>query len=233
MSARPGTDPALVTACRLTAGVSAVTVLALLLFYALELRTGGVHLFGPLSDVGTVVWDLVLVVVVVGLRPVLGPGPGSRRLVLVTVVVCLVGAAASALLTVDALGFEVATATAVAAILVQSLWLHRLSRALRGTTWSTGVVRLGRWAPVAQAAGAAVVLSALALPWSSAPQLVVLVAGVALGLPAWAAWPVWFALAGREVGRQGVPDPTDTDLQQRTRPEEEPCPPLSASTTSR
>ena len=238
MSPRVGHDRALVGACRLAAGVSAVSILALLLFYAVELRTGGRHLFGPLSDVGTVGWDLLLVVVVGGLRPVLGPGPRAGVLVLVTVVVSVAGAVASALLTVGALGFEVASATAVVAILVQSLWLHRLSRGLRGTTWSAGVVRLGRWAPVAQAVGAAVVLLSLALPWGSAPQVAVLVAGVALGLPAWAAWPVWFVLAAREVGRHGVPGEQDQQEQQgpdqqQTTIEEEPCPPLPASTTSR
>lgn len=232
MTAPSCADRALVTACRTAAVVSAVTVLALLLFYAFELETPGRHLFGPLSDLGTVGWDLLLVVVVSGLRPVLGPGVRARALVLVTVVVSVGGAAASALLTIGALGFEVATAASVVAVLVQSLWLHRLGRGLRGTTWSPGVVRLGRWAPVAQGVGAGVVLVGLALPWGSPPQVVVIAVGVALGLPAWAAWPVWFALAGREVGRHGVPNHRHPQDQQPMI-EEEACPRSPASTTSR
>ena len=154
---------------------------------------------------------------------------GADVMVVATIVICAAGAVASALLTIDALAFEIATPVAVVAILVQSLWLHLVSRRLRGTAWSTTVVRLGWWAPVAQAVGAVVVSASLALPWSTPPQLVVMVVGIVVGLPAWAAWPLWFHLAAREALRHGVPvRPHD-----HPRPQENlPCPTSTASTTS-
>lgn len=198
-------DPTLVAALRTAAVVSAITVVALLLFYALELRSIDRHLFGPISDVGTAVWDVVFVVVVLGLRPALGAGRSLTMLVAATLTSCAAGAVAAALLVVGAWSFEVSTPVSILAVLVQSLWLHVLSRRLTDCPWASRVVRLGFWAPVAQGIGAVVVGASLMLGWGTTPQIVVMILGVALGLPAWLAWPVWFTLAAREVRRHGVP----------------------------
>ena len=248
-----GSAPALSTACRVAAVVSGGAVVALLLFYAVDLRTGTSGVFGPISDILTVTWDAVLIIVVGGFARTLGTGPLTTAVVAATVALSAAGAVGGLLLTVDVWPFELATSLAVVAILVQSLWLHLLSRRLRSSSWSIGVVRLGWWAPVAQGVGALVVAASLLLGWGSPPQLAVAIAGVALGLPAWATWPVWFALAAREVDRRGLPDdwavptsvttstpintetpgPTETPTPTPTpTPQEAACPTSPASTTS-
>lgn len=210
--ARSAADPVLVAVCRCAGVVSGLTVGALLLFYAVDLRTGAEHGFGPLSDIGTVAWNVLLLPLLVGFRAVLGPQRPADLLGAATALVCVAGAGASALLVAEVAPFEVATAVAVLAVLVQSLWLHVLSRRLRGTGWPVWLLRLGFWGPVAQGFGALAFAVSLLVDWGSTPQLVIMAVGVAPGLLSWLGWPVWFLGAAAALSRADVPLPISSSV---------------------
>ena len=181
-------------------GSSAVVVISLILFYALEIPSGGLHVFGPLSDIGTVGWDLLFVPLAWGLgRSLLTTGMG-HAVTIGVVVVSVCGAVSSALLVAKALSFGPSTTVSVLAILAQSLWLYVISRKLReDTSWDLTLIRLGLLMPIAQAFGAVLFGGSLIFGWGSLPQLAMMTIGVVPGVLAWAAWPVWFALAGRRL----------------------------------
>ncbi len=209
MSSSTGLFPnqVLVTACRCAGAASAATVVTLLLFYSVDLRTGSQHGFGPLSDIGTVAWNGLLLPVLVGFRPVLAQGRLTNLLVLATALTAVVSALASAGLVAEVLAFEVATPLSVLAVLTQSAWLYVLSRRLQGTSWPLGLVRLGTWGPVAQGFGAAAFAVSLLFGWETTPQLAIMAIGIAPGLLSWLSWPVWFLAAAAALTRSGVPMP--------------------------
>jgi hypothetical protein len=93
----------------------------------------------------------------------------------------------------------------VLAVLAQSLWLFVISRELRDDpSWSLLVVRLGLLMPVAQAFGAVLFGASLIFDWGSWPQIAIMTIGVVPGVLAWTAWPVWFALVGRQLQAVGT-----------------------------
>lgn len=181
-------------------GTSAVVVISLILFYAIELPTGRLHVFGPLSDIGTVAWDLLFVPLAWGVGRSLFPAGLGRAVTIGAVVVSICGAVSSALLVAKALSFGPSTTVSVLAVLAQSLWLYVVSRQLRkDPSWGLPLVRLGLVMPIAQAFAAVLFGISLIFGWGTRPQLAVMIIGVVPGVLAWAAWPLWFALVARRL----------------------------------
>lgn len=187
------------------AGTSAVVLVSLILFYALEIRSDGLHVFGPLSDIGTVAWDLLLVPLILGLSRSVLIAPVERLATTVVAALSIIGSISSALLVADVLPFGISTSVSIVTILAQSYWLYLFSRRLRSVEgWSPATVRLGLLIPVGQIIGASVFAGSLLFGWMSTPQLVIMIIGLVPGLVSWAAWPVWFTLLGRDLGAQAA-----------------------------
>jgi hypothetical protein len=178
------------------AATSAVVVLALLLFYAVEVQRPEPHVFGPISDIGTVAWDLLAVPLVLGLGAALFRAGALGAVVSVgTAVLSGAGAAGSALLVVGVLPFGPSTALSVVVILAQCGWLLLVGRRLAGAGgFARTVGRLGVGIALVQAAAAVLFAISLLLGWGSPLQVVVMLVAIVPGAVGWAAWPVWFAL---------------------------------------
>jgi hypothetical protein len=182
----------------LLAGAGAAGFACLALMYALEIDSVGGHVFGPLSDLGTPVWNLLLIPLLLTFYPLLKVTRLGRALTAVTVVLAVAGAASSALLVTKTLTFAISTPVTVLGVLVQGLWLFALTRRLKAVPgWPRRVVRLGLLIPAGQAIAAALVGISLGFGWGSVPQIAVMAIGLVAGVPAWAAWPVWVLLVGR------------------------------------
>jgi hypothetical protein len=182
------------------AGVARFTCLALM--YGLEMDSVGAHVFGQLSDLGTPVWNLLLVPLLLTFYPLLRVTRFGRALTAITVVLAVAGAGSSALLVTKTLTFAISTPITVLGVLVQGLWLFTLTMRLRTVPgWPRWVLRLGLFIPVAQAIGAAFVGISLGFGWGSVPQVAIMAIGLVAGVLAWAAWPVWFLLVGRFLAR--------------------------------
>ena len=189
-------------------GTRAVVVFSLILFYAVELPTGRLHVFGPLSDIGTVGWDLLFVPLAWGLGRSLFAAGAGRAVTIGVVMVSLCGAVSSALLVAKALSFGPSTTVSVLAVLSQSLWLYMVSGRLReDPSWGSSLVRLGLLMSIGQAFGAVLFGISLIFGWGSWPQLTIMLVGLVPGVLAWAAWPVWFALVARRL-QISVPSPS-------------------------
>jgi hypothetical protein len=182
------------------AGVAGFACLALM--YGLEMDSVGAHVFGPLSDLGTPVWNLLLVPLLLTFYPLLKVTLFGRALTAITIVLAVAGAGSSALLVTKTLTFAISTPITILGVLVQGLWLFTLTMRLRAVpAWPRWILRLGLFIPVAQAIGAAFVGISLGFGWGSVPQVAIMAIGLVAGVPAWAAWPVWFLLIGRFLAR--------------------------------
>lgn len=191
---------ALVSVSYLLAGVSAICIASLVAFYVLELPAGATHVFGPVSDLTTSLWNILVVPLVVASAPVLSRRSG-RVLVLVTAVLSVGGAAMSMLLVTDTVNFGVATPVSVLAVLAQGAWAYGICLVWRRMGGPTGVTTLGRLVGVGVGVGALLVGVSFAFSWMSLPQLVVMGLGLVPGVLAWASWPIWFCLVGRAAQR--------------------------------
>jgi hypothetical protein len=186
----------------LLAGAGAAGFVCLALMYALEMGSARGHVFGPLSDLGTPVWNLLLIPLLLTFYPLLKDTRFGRALTTVTAVMAVLGAASSALLVSKTLTFAISTPIIVLGVLIQGLWLFALTRRLRAVPgWPRWVVRLGLSIPIGQTVGAVLVGISLGFGWGTVPQLAVMAIGLVAGVPAWAAWPVWFLLIGRFLAR--------------------------------
>jgi hypothetical protein len=194
----PTDDPGgTVALAYLLAGAGLAGFACLALMYGLEMDSVGAHVFGPLSDLGTPVWNLLLVPLLLTFYPLLKVTLFGRALTAITVVLAVAGAGSSALLVTKTLTFAISTPITVLGVLVQGLWLFTLTMRLRAVPgWPRWVLRLGLFIPVAQAIGAAFVGISLGFGWGSVPQVAIMAIGLVAGVPAWAAWPVWFLLSG-------------------------------------
>ena len=186
----------------LLATVSGVCVLSLVIFYTVELPRGRPHIFGPTSDLTTSLWNLLLVPLLVASVAALRTR-GGRLLIGLTTVLCVIGAAGSMLLVIDAVPFGVSTPVSVAAVLAQAAWVYVLcgsvGRARPSVPYVARVVTLGRLIGLSQWISALVVGVSLVFGWGTLPQKVIMGIGLVPGLLAWLAWPIWFALLGRSL----------------------------------
>ncbi len=190
----------------LLAAVSATCVLSLLIFYAVEVPRGSPHIFGPTSDLTTSLWNLLLTPLLIASVAALNTR-GGRILIRIAVILSVIGAAGSMLLVIDAVPFGVSTPVSVAAVLAQAAWVYALCESWRRlqerVTASSRMLTLGQLMGVGQWVGALVVGISFVFGWGTTPQRVIMVVGLIPGALSWMAWPVWFAMLGRSLGRAG------------------------------
>lgn len=181
---------------------SAVSSAAVVIFYATELDKPEPRVFGPMSDIATVVWCSLFVVFAIALgRPYLTSRPASLLLWL-TVGISAAGAFGSLLLVVRVLPFGVATSIAILGVLIQAGWLYAACQAIeRSNALPRRLTSYGKL--MGAGVGAGVVLFAVSIPfgWLSMPQLVIMVLGLIPGLFGWLSWPIWLTLVTRHLSR--------------------------------
>jgi hypothetical protein len=196
----------LVSVVYLLAGVSATCVLSLLIFYAVEVPRGSPHLFGPTSDLTTSLWNLLLTPLLVASVAALN-SRGGRILIWITVILSVIGAAGSMLLVIDAVPFGLSTPVSVAAVLAQAAWVYALCESWRRlqerAAANLRMLTLGRLMGLGQWVGALLVGISFVFGWGTPLQRVIMVVGLIPGALSWMAWPVWFAMLGRSLGRVG------------------------------
>lgn len=177
-----------------TVGLICVTALAL--FYSFEVNSNAPHVFGPISDLTTSAFNLLLLPVVWRFSQLLK----TRVLWWIVVVASVAGAIASALLVMKVLDFAVATSASMAAIVAQAVWFLFANRAfLKIEGFPTGLGRYGLATGIALLSGMAVIAIGLLLP--STAQAPFWIVGVALGLFGWVSMPIWYLLAGARLRR--------------------------------
>ncbi len=179
---------------------SAVASAAVVIFYATELDKPEPRVFGPMSDIATVVWCSLFVVFAVALgRPYLTSRP-ARLLLWLTVGISAAGAFSSLLLVVRVLPFGVATSISILGVLIQAGWLYAACQAIeRRNALPRRLTSYGKL--MGAGVGAGVVLFAVSIPfgWLSMPQLVIMVLGLIPGLFGWLSWPIWLTLVTRHL----------------------------------
>lgn len=181
--------------------VGIITFTALGLMYGVEMSRPGPRLFGPISDVGGGLFNLLAIPVIVQLHKRL-PQSQWAALGLVTVVVLSVaGAIGSFLLVAKVLGFAIATTAAMLALGAQALWLVSAhTKLLRHGSYPLRLAKLGRFVGAAFLVGAAIVAFGFLVPggWM---QWTVFGIGGLIGLAGWLGMPFWFLMAGRRLVR--------------------------------
>jgi hypothetical protein len=183
-----------------TAVAGAVASGAVIVFYATELHQPEPRVFGPISDIATVAWCSLFVVLAVALgRPYL-TSRLARLLLWLTVAISVAGAFGTLLLVVRVLPFEVATPISVLGVLIQAAWLYTVCQ---GAERSNALTRrlTGYGKLMGAGTGAGTVLCAVSIPfgWLSMPQLVIMVLGLIPGLFGWLSWPIWLTLVTRHL----------------------------------
>lgn len=187
-----------VTLAYTLAAVGVIQVLALVFFYALEVTKPAPHIFGPISDITSAAWNLLLLPLITGFGTTLLPRIGGRIAYLATAAVTAASAVGSMLLVVRVLPFGVATGVSVTALMIQAAWLFAICRGLRRMPDWASIGRTGQLIGIGTWIGAVLVAISMLFGWGSPAQLVVMVAGLLPGLLAWFGWPVWaFFLARR------------------------------------
>jgi hypothetical protein len=181
------------------AAVGAVSVLCLAAMYALEMDAADNHVFGPLSDIGSVVWNLLLLPLVIGFGRTILPARGGQLLFVLTAASTVVAALGSALLVVGVLPFPVSTAISVAVIQLQAGWLIAVGRGLRPVRGWSRLGRGGELIGIGFWIGALLFAASLLLGWGTPAQWVVMAAGLVPGLLAWFGLPLWVFLVGRRL----------------------------------
>lgn len=184
------------------AAVGVISLVSLILFYAIELTEPPPHVFGPLSDITGAAWNLLLVPLVIGIGSGVLPVAACQRILVVTAAASGVAAVGSALLVVRVLPFEMSTAISVAALMVQAGWLVAVGAGLRRSPGWQLLGRGGRAIGIGTWAGAILFAASLPFGWGSPAQVVVMVAGLVPGLLAWMLWPAWVFLLARRLSVQ-------------------------------
>jgi hypothetical protein len=182
--------------------VDAVCVASVLLFYALEVGRPGQHVFGPVSDATTAVFDvLALPVILWSTRRLAGSG-AAWAFCMVALVATAVGAVNSALLVLRLIDEGISFTLSLAVIALQAGWFLLLgTRAGAATGLSRGLRRWALLIGVGMFAGIVVLVPAALLPPTSPLAVVLWIVGGAVGGVAWMSWPAWFALLGRSLRR--------------------------------
>lgn len=167
-----------------------------------EVQSDAPHVFGPISDLTTVAFNLLILPVVWRFHRRLARTAGTRTLWWVLAAMSIAGAIGSTLLVLRVLDFAIATSLSIGAIVVQAVWYilaNRLLLKLDG--YSRGLGRYGIATGASLLVGMAIIAIGLLLP--TAAQAPFWIIGVALGLFGWVSAPVWFFCAGLRL-RRGV-----------------------------
>jgi hypothetical protein len=187
--------------CYLLAALVGAEVILVALMYAIEIPTGNILLFGPLSDIAGLVGGFLIAPLVWALsRPSLTTFPW-RVLTWAVIGVSIVAATGTALMIVDVAPFGVSTGISVASYLMLTVWLLVLARRWRSPGVTNSLVRLSRLIAWASLVGAAVAGSSLAFGWGTTPQVAIMIIGLVPGGAAYASWPAWFTQLGRNLCR--------------------------------
>ena len=185
--------------CYVLAPLVSAEVILVALMYAIEIPKGNTALFGPLSDIaGLVVGFLIAPLIWALSRPTLTSLPG-RVLTWAVIGVSIAAATGTALMIVDVVAFGVSTGISVASYLLQTVWLLLLSGRWSSLRVENGLVRLSRLIVWASLVGAALAGTSLAFGWGTAPQVAIMIIGLVPGVAAYASWPAWFTLLGRNL----------------------------------
>ena len=185
--------------CYVLAPLVSAEVILVALMYAIEIPTGNTPLFGPLSDIaGLLVGFLIAPLIWALSRPTLTSLPG-RVLTRAVIGVSIVAAIGTALMIVDVAPFGVSTGISVASYLLLTVWLLVLARRWSSLGVANSLVRLSMLIAYAGLVGAAVAGSSLAFGWGTAPQVAIMIIGLVPGIAAYASWPAWFTLLGRNL----------------------------------
>jgi hypothetical protein len=179
--------------------VGIITFTALGLMYGVEMSRPGPRLFGPISDIGSGLFNLLAIPVIIQLHKHLPAsqwrGPGLALVVVLSVA----GAIGSFLLVAKVLGFTVATTAATLALAAQAVWLVAAhTKLLKRGGYPMRLAKLGRFVGAAFLAGAAIVAFGFLVPggWM---QWTVFGIGGLIGLTGWVGMPFWFLMAGRRL----------------------------------
>lgn len=177
--------------------VGLLWVTSQVLFYASEITTDGPFLWGPIGDVTTVLYNLLILPVLWRLSV-----PVSRVLWWIVLVFSLTAAVCGTLFIFSIMTFGMSTAFTIVALIVQAVWLVLVNRLwLRKDEFPQ---RFGRFG---QLAGAAVLIGFAVFEWGLVlPQFrdVFSVVGLTIGGLGWVCMPIWLLLAGGHV-RRGLP----------------------------
>jgi len=182
--------------------VDAVAVVSFLLFYAVEIGRPRPHVFGPLSDASSALFDLLLLPLLWFVLQRLPRRTPARGYALVSVVATAVGAVNSALLVLGLLNDAVSFVLTMVVIGVQAGWFVLVGRRGRETLGvNAGIARWALLAGLGMLVAIVVLIPAALLPPQSAVAIVLWIVGGAVGGIAWISWPIWLALVGRSLRR--------------------------------
>ena len=179
--------------------VGIITFIALALMYGVELPSRSPRVFGPISDVGSALYCLLAVPVVVQFHRRLRVSAASRFALVVVVVLLVAGAAGSLLLVTKVLDFAVATTVAMTALAALAVWLVATNLILmKRDDYPRRLAKSGAFLGAAFLIGASVVGLGFLVPggWM---QWVVFGIGGVIGLVGWVGTPFWFLAAGRDL----------------------------------
>ena len=174
--------------------VGLLWVASLALFYAAEITTDGPYIWGPIGDVTTVLYNLLIL-------PVLWrfSAPVSRVLWWIVLVFSITAAVCGTLFIFSIMTFGMSTAFTIVALIVQAVWFVLVNRLwLRKDGYPRQFGRFG------QLAGAAVLIGFAIFEWGLVlPEFrdVFSAAGLIIGGLGWASMPVWLLLAAGQLRR--------------------------------
>ena len=196
--------------------VGIITFTALGLMYGVEMSRPGPRVFGPISDIGSGLFNLLAVPVIVQLHKRLPPSQWARPGLAAVVVLSVAGAIGSFLLVAKVLGFAVATTAAMLALGAQAVWLVSAhTKLLKRGGYPLRLAKLGRFVGAAFLAGAATVAFGFLVPGGWIRWTVFGIGGL-IGLTGWVGMPFWFLVAGRRlVHKRSTPRTSPTPKPSR------------------
>ncbi len=183
--------------------VDAVGVVSLILFYAFEVSRPRPHLWGPLSDGSSALFDLLLLPLLWLVFQRLASRPIARGYALVTVVATAVGVFSSGLLVLGLLQDVASFVLTMIVIAVQAGWFVLMGRRGREALGlGRGVARWALLVGLGMLVAIVLFVPAYLLPATSPAAIVLwIVLGLVGGL-GWISWAAWFAVVGRTLIRQ-------------------------------
>lgn len=188
----------------LAGGIGIATFIALALMYGLELPRPAPRIFGPLSDIGSGLFALLAIPVIMQLHRRLPRSQWAKTALVAFVFLSVAGAAGSFLLVAKVLDFATATALAMLALCAQAVWLVGAhSMLLNDGAYPRKLARRGRLVGMAFLIGVAAVAAGFLVP-AGWVQWAVFGTGGLIGLAGWLGMPFWFFMAGRRLIGSGV-----------------------------
>jgi hypothetical protein len=174
--------------------IGLVWVTCLGLFYATEITTDGPFIWGPIGDVATVIYNLLILPVLWRISILV-----SKVIWWIIFAFTIVVVVCTALMILGSMPFGIATGFLLVGILAQAVWFVLINRLLLKR--ENYPVRFG-WFGLS--AGAAVLIGFAIFEWGLIlPQFIqpLSIVGVTVGVIGWLSMPIWFLLAGGKLRR--------------------------------